>query len=140
MDEQALLGTWRLISWTRTDVATGAVSDAMGADPIGYIAYHGDGRMMAFVANRQRRNATADGYSDADKVALFDTMLAYCARYTLEGDRVIHHVDIAWNPNWERDQIRPVTIDGDMLLIHDAPGKDPQTGIDVIYRLEFQKV
>jgi hypothetical protein len=28
----------------------------------------------------------------------FDSMLAYSASYTLEEDKVIHHVDASWNP------------------------------------------
>jgi Lipocalin-like domain len=43
-----------MVSWTRKSVATGEITDAMGADPIGYIAYHADGRMMALVVNRHR--------------------------------------------------------------------------------------
>src|SRR5271169_5237317 len=49
-----IIGTWRMISWTRTVVATGATTDAMGADPNGYIAYHDDGRMLALVVDRQK--------------------------------------------------------------------------------------
>ena len=140
MDRQTLLGTWRMISWTRTMVATGEISDAMGADPIGYIAYHADGRMMAFVANRHRPKPGGTALSHTDKAALFDTMLAYTAAYTLEADRVIHHVEAAWNPAWETDLIRPVAIEGDRLVIHNAPGKDADTGAQLIYRLEFEKV
>jgi hypothetical protein len=72
-------------------------------------------------------------------VALFDTMLAYTATYTVEDDRVIHHVDAAWNPAWLGDLIRPFTLDGDILVISGAPSKDPTTGEDVIYRIEFQR-
>jgi hypothetical protein len=46
-DGLALLGTWKMVSWTREVVATGAITDVMGTDPISYIAYHADGRMMA---------------------------------------------------------------------------------------------
>ncbi len=34
-DESGLLGTWKMLSWTREVVATGEVTDAMGPDPIG---------------------------------------------------------------------------------------------------------
>jgi len=53
-DATALLGTWKMVSWTREVVATGETSDAMGPNPIGYIAYHADGRMMALVIKRNR--------------------------------------------------------------------------------------
>jgi hypothetical protein len=31
--------------------------------------------------------------SDEEKIALFDTMFAYSGGYTVESDRVVHHVD-----------------------------------------------
>ena len=139
-DTADLIGSWRMVSWTREAVATGDVSDAMGPDPVGYIAYHADGRMMATVF-RAERPAAKDGlWSDADKARLFDTMLAYVARYSLSGGRVIHHVERAWNPNWEMDLSRPFTLDGRRLTISGAPGVDPSTGEEVIYRMEFEKV
>lgn len=55
VDASALLGTWRMISWTKRLLATGVTTDAMGPNPIGYIAYHADGRMMALVVNGRRR-------------------------------------------------------------------------------------
>ena len=140
-DASALLGTWKMVSWTRKVLATGEVSDAMGPDPIGYIAYHADGRMMALVLKRDRPPLAGTAPTDEEKIRLFDTMLAYSATYTLEGDKVVHHVDAAWNPAWAgTDLTRPFTLDGDTLVISGASSKDPATGGDVIYRIEFTKV
>jgi SOS-response transcriptional repressor LexA len=35
--------------------------------------------------------------------------------------------------------IRPFTLDGDTLVISGAPSKDPATGEDVVYRIEFER-
>ncbi|MBB4233940.1 hypothetical protein GGD57_000478 [Rhizobium esperanzae] len=130
-----------MLSWTREIVATGEITDAMGPDPIGYISYNSDGRMMALVVNRHRPALKGERPSDDEKIALFDSMLAYSASYTLEEGRVIHHVDASWNPAWgASDLIRPFSLDGDTLVIGDAPGIDPATGEEVIYRIEFRKV
>lgn len=128
-----------MLSWTRQSVATGEIGHAMGPNPIGYLAYHADGRMMAVVFNRDRPLKGALP-TDEEKVALFDSMLAYSASYTLEDGMVIHHVDGAWNPAWNGALIRPYRIEGERLFISGAPGKDPTTGEDVLYALEFQKV
>ena len=139
-DAAALIGTWRMLSWTRTVVATGVTTDAMGANPNGYIAYHADGRMMALVVDRRRQGLPSTSSTDEEKAALFDSMLAYSGTYAIEGDCVIHRVDAAWNPNWKGDLIRPFTLNGATLVISGAPGRDPRTGEDVIYRMEFRKV
>lgn len=139
-DASALIGSWRMLSWTRTSVSTGKTTDALGPSPIGYIAYHPDGRMMASVFRRDRPSPGPAGWTDVEKARLFDDMLAYVASYTLEGDRVVHHVDGSWNPIWGGELSRPFTLEGDRLVISGAPGTDPATGEEVVYRMEFTKV
>jgi hypothetical protein len=74
-------------------------------------------------------------------IALFDSMLAYSASYTLVDDEVIHYVDASWNPAWGvSDLTRPYTREGDTLVISGPPGQDPITREEVIYRMEFRKV
>jgi hypothetical protein len=138
-DTKSLLGTWKMVSWTQEIVATGATADVMGPSPIGYIAYHADGRMIALVFRRDRPPLSGAVPTNEEKVKLFDTMLAYTAAYTVEADRIIHHVDAAWTPAWIGDLIRPYKLDGDLLTISGAPSKDPATGQDVVYRIVFQK-
>jgi hypothetical protein len=139
-DLENLIGSWRMDRWTRTSVATGETTDALGSSPIGYIAYHRDGRMMATVLRRDRLAPAERKWTEAEKAQLFDDMLAYVASYRLEGDRVIHHDDGSWNPNWGGELSRPFTLQADRLVISGAPGIDPATGEEVIYRMEFTKV
>ncbi|NDV99156.1 lipocalin-like domain-containing protein [Salipiger sp. PrR002] len=134
-----LIGSWRMKAWTRTAVATGETTDALGPAPIGYIAYHSCGRMMATVFRRDRLPPGDRPWTVEEKAALFDDMLAYVASYRLEGDRVIHEVDGSWNPKWQGALERPFTLAGDRLVISGAPGTDPATGEEVIYRMEFTK-
>ena len=137
---KGILGSWRMLSWTRTAVATGEVTDALGPDPIGYIAYHDDGRMMAYVQRRDRPLPEGDPTVER-KANLFDSMLAYTASYRIEGNTVIHTVDGSWNPAWGTEPLlRPFELDEDSLVIAGAPGRDPVTGEDVVYRMEFERV
>ena len=50
----ALLGTWKMVSWTKEVVATGETCDALGPDPVGYISCQPDGDMMALVVRSDR--------------------------------------------------------------------------------------
>lgn len=139
-DAKALIGSWRMNAWTRTSVATGETTDALGPEPIGYIAYHPDGRMMATVFRRDRHPPQEAAWTADQKARLFDDMLAYVATYRLEEGRVIHEVEGSWNPNWQGLLSRPFTLDGDRLVISGAPGTDPRTGEEVVYRMEFTRV
>ncbi|MBZ9793002.1 lipocalin-like domain-containing protein [Rhizobium sp. 3T7] len=137
----ALHGTWRMVSWKRKMVASGTVSDVMGPDPVGFLSYQPDGRMMALVVSSERPVSNGKMPTDSEKVALFDSMLAYAGTYTFDNGRVIHHVDASWNPAWGvTDLVRPFSIDGNRLRISGAPGVDPATGEEVIYELEFRKI
>ncbi|MGI3212367.1 lipocalin-like domain-containing protein [Roseovarius tibetensis] len=138
-DIKALIGSWRMDTWTRTSVATGETTDALGPSPIGYIAYHPCGRMMASVFRRDRFPPKARAWTVEEKATLFDDMLAYVASYRLEENRVIHEVDGSWNPNWQGVLDRPFNLDGNRLFINGAPGIDPATGEEVIYSMEFTK-
>ena len=57
-DNSGIEGTYRLISSTRTIVATGQVEDAFGSDPIGYITYGKDHRMTVLIVKRDRPKPT----------------------------------------------------------------------------------
>ncbi|MGO4620907.1 lipocalin-like domain-containing protein [Ensifer sp. 2YAB10] len=136
-----LLGTWKMLSWKREVVATGETSDAMGADPIGYLSYDGDGRVTAVVVKRDRPKLKGAVPTDDEKAALFDTMLAYAGSYRLEDGRIIHHLDASWNPAWGMSElIRPFVVEGDKLVIYGAPAIDPRTGEEVTYHLEFRRM
>ncbi len=126
-----------MVSWTRTAVAGGVTADAMGPDPYGYIAYHADGRLALIVGREGRKSRSPPTTVEA---ALFDTMLAYAASYEFEDGKVIHHVDAAWRPEWGPHLIRPFKLEGDRLVISGAPGKDPVSGEEVVYAMEFRRV
>ena len=95
---------------------------------------------MATVFRRDRPTPGSDGWTVDKKAELFDDMLAYVASYTLEDDRVVHHIEGSWNPSWAGDLARPFTLNGNRLIMSGAPGTDPKTGEKVIYRMEFLKV
>ena len=51
---EELYGTWRLISNTRTVLATGETTDAFGKSPHGFINYGRDGRMLVLIVAGER--------------------------------------------------------------------------------------
>jgi len=79
---ETLEGTYRLVSATRTIVATGEVEDSFSArNPIGYITYGKDHRMMVLMARSDRPKVTFADITDAQRIALFDSMAAYGGSY-----------------------------------------------------------
>jgi hypothetical protein len=130
-----------MTSWTYEALDTGHVQDALGADPRGYIVYSPDGRVMVLVLNKERRAPVTLPPTDEEKIALFDTMFAYSGTYTVEDDRVIHHIDMSWNHSWEgTNQIRFITIEGNRLTYRSAPAANPLTGEECVHTVLFERV
>jgi len=67
--------------------------------------------------------------TDEERVKLHQTMTAYAGTYSVEGEKVIHHVDISWNEAWTgTDQIRFYKLEGNTLTIKAAPNKSTIDG------------
>jgi hypothetical protein len=137
----ALLGTWRMTSWKREFTATGEMLDALGPDPVGVINYGADGRVYAHIVSKDRPPPASMPPSNDEKVRLFDSMISYTGTYTLDDEKVVHHLDSSWNEAWTgTDQVRFYRLDGNRLLITSPPSPDPYTGREVVHRIEFEKI
>ena len=79
--------------------------------------------------------------TDQERVRLHQTMNAYGGTYTVQGDKVTHHVDISWNEAWTgTEQIRFFKLDGNILTITSAPIKSPIDGREGRAVLVWEKV
>jgi len=107
-----LVGHWRLVSFVEYR-ADGTPFEVFGPDPKGFISYLPNGRMSVVFAGAQRTRFAGAwaGVTDRQKAEAYDAMVAYSGRYTDHGDRVVHHVEVCWIPNWEgRDLERTLTF------------------------------
>ena len=134
-----LLGTWKLKSHVVT-TAAGDRSTPYGESPTGYLSYSVDGRMQVIGAAKPRRAATGATPTVDERVALYDTMFAYAGEYSIESDKVIHHVDISWNEIWTgTDQVRRFELNGNSLTLTTNIA-DPITGDVTSYSVVWERV
>ena len=97
--------------------------------------------MHAIVVRRDRATPQNLPPTVAEKLRLFDSMLAYAGSHSLEEDKVVHHVDTSWNQAWTNtDLIRFYKFENGLLTITGAPAADPYSGQEVVHRMEFRKV
>src|SRR4051812_35138294 len=116
-DKEKLYGVWRLDSFVYEDAQTKEKKGLFGEQPKGFLILLPTGRMAAIL--------TADGrkvpQSDPERVAAFQSLLAYSGKFRLEGDKFITKVEVAWNEAWVgTDQARTYKLDGDKLFIISA--------------------
>lgn len=111
IQKEMLIGTWKLVSASNmTD--KGIVNDeAYGRNPIGFLTYTADGRMMAIITDGGRKPLSKYWRvaPAGEKAEAFSTSLSYAGTFTLSGDRVTHHVEAASDPNRvNRDLVRVI--------------------------------
>jgi hypothetical protein len=138
-DRNPLLGTWKLQSHVATTDAGERIT-LYGEHPTGYLSYSADGRMQAIGASDGRSAPPAPTWTADQRARLFDTMFAYAGTYTLESDKVTHHVDISWNHLWSgTDQVRFYKLTGNTLIITTRE-VNPTTGTNAHYVVTWEKV
>lgn len=124
-----LEGTYRLVSATRTILATGEVEQSFGDHPSGYIIYSKDRRMMVLIVRADRPRPDFKTITDEDRVTLFDTMAAYAGRYRFDGKVIRHEIDVSWNNILTgTTQVRQVRKDGDRLIYTTRASPAPTDG------------
>ena len=112
--ESNIVGSWNLVSLLTKDVATGSTTSPLGEHPKGRLVYTPQGRMMALLVHERRSSPQID----EDRINLHKNMVAYSGRYKVEGEKVVHYVDVSWNESLTgTDQVRFFKLEGDKLTI-----------------------
>ena len=72
---------------------------------------------------------------------MFRSVLAYAGTYTIEGNKVTHHVDISWNEVWTgTHQTRIARFDGDRVHLSTKPTPDPVDGRLSVRTMTWEKM
>jgi Lipocalin-like domain len=110
-----LTGTWKLVSWlTRFD--GGDTVEPYGPNAKGRLVLTPDSHWIIILTGANRKPAK----TIEEKAALFDSVLAYSGKYTVEGDKIITHVEMSSNEIYtgaNQDQTRFFRIEGNKLIL-----------------------
>ena len=121
------LGTWSLMGVDREEAGTGRKLD-VGVTSEGFISYQPDGRMSVVISRVE------PGKPDP-------IITCYAAKWTLDGDKVYHDIDIAMRPEWTHTrQIRHFTFEGDTLTLRPPVSDDYLHGVVTSRALKWKKV
>lgn len=141
-DAQSLVGTWRLVSFTRNYIQTGEVVDAFGPSPQGVITYGADGRFSVFIMAKNRpRPADLTKVTDKERLELYNTLIAYAGHYAFDGKVVTHNVELSANGTWNgTSQLRDVAINGDRVSLTTRPAPNFTDGRMVTAVLTWERL
>ncbi|HEV7370711.1 lipocalin-like domain-containing protein [Arenibaculum sp.] len=136
-----LVGTWRLRSHRQQTVETGETFSPRGERPSGLLTYTADGRFSVLNVPGDRKLPASVKPTSEEALALFDGLTAYAGRYTIVGDKVVHHVEVSWNQLWTgTDQVRGFAVAGDALTIVAGPDPSPIDGKLSVSTLSWDRV
>jgi hypothetical protein len=117
-----LVGTWKLVSASGTTSAGERIDAPYGISPVGYLNYTADGRISSVISYGGRKPLSMGGGKIEEQAEAFNTFLAYAGRYSLSGDKVIHHIEVSSIQNYvDRDLIRTVKFEGDRITLITPP-------------------
>jgi len=136
----AIAGVWKLKSYSRRFLDTGEVRSDMA--PHAYILYTAGGFMMSITVEGNRQPPASAVLTDEERVRLFNSIVsAYSGRYTVDGNKVIHTVDISWNEAWTgTQQVRYFEVKGDELTIETTPRTSGTDARQFINTLKWDRV
>jgi hypothetical protein len=139
---QPFIGTWKLVSYVREKIPSGAKSDVLGPHPSGYINYGADGRMILIIVAGDRKRPAGPIATPEEAQALIGSMLSYAGTFTVdtEAKTVTHRVDVSWNESRTGETyVRNYKLDGDKLILTTPASTDPVTGKKSVRTLVWQK-
>jgi hypothetical protein len=129
----SIVGTWRLVSAFEEETESKAVHKTLGDNPSGLLTYTSDGRVMTILTDSSRKPTAAPKPTDAEAAQLFVTMIAYAGRYTLEGEKITHHIDISWNEAWNgTDRWRYFEMKNNRLALKSPPFVSPFSNKEIV--------
>lgn len=135
-----LIGAWRLVDW-RIEYGR-KTSRPFGDDAGGILVYTADGWMSATMWASPRTPwsaASARQATVASRATAAEEYLAYCGRWRLEDDIVVHLVEGSLNPLLAGTrQSRRARLDGDLLVLS-ADENDAASGAARRHVIEWRR-
>ena len=112
------------MSWS-AGTSDGAVTHPLGERADGSILYTPRGWMTVTFVRADRASLSTDdvlGGSEAERAEAYSSYVAYCGTYEVEGNVVIHRVQMSLFPNWVgSEQKRYFELAGDELVLRSPP-------------------
>ncbi|MCE5214218.1 MAG: lipocalin-like domain-containing protein [Methanobacterium sp.] len=138
--EKNIMGTWKLIKFEmKTD---DKISQPFGENPLGYLFYHENGRMAVLISKENRKTVSTQDITnipETEKSQLADGFIGYTGKYEILDDKIIHHVEISFIPNWMGRPLERFYQHHNGKLVLETPAEEIE-GSKFISRLIWEKI
>jgi hypothetical protein len=85
--------------------------------------------MMTIFVSRDRHKPAGAALTPRESEELYKSLVSYTGTYTVQADKMVHHVDVSWNQAWTgTDQTRSYKFEGDRLILATTLSPDARDG------------
>ena len=135
-----VVGVWKIISIETKEVVSGKAVRPLG-DVVGTFTFTNGGRFSGMVFSVNRKAPAAANATEAERVALFNSMVAYNGVYRTDGNKLNLTIDNSHIQSWNSTQrLFTVELSGTRLTGRTAPLKAATTGLDVFAEFIWEKL
>lgn len=129
----AIVGVWKVVSIETKEVESGKVTYPLGDQLSGTFVFTPGGRFSGMVFGANRKTPATANATEAERLALFNSLVAYNGVYRTEGDRLVMKIDNSHIQSWNGlDRSLTIRINGKKLTGRSAPLKAASTGLEVV--------
>jgi hypothetical protein len=129
----AIIGVWKVVSIETKEVQSGKITHPLGDQLTGTFVFTPGGRFSGMVFSANRKAPAVANATEAERLALFNSLVAYNGVYRTEGDRLIMTIESSHIQSWNGlDRILTLQINATKLTGRSAPLKAASTGLEVI--------
>ncbi|HJP67942.1 MAG TPA: lipocalin-like domain-containing protein [Sphingomicrobium sp.] len=138
---QALVGAWRLVSLETKEVQSGKVARPMGDQVAGAFVFTKGGHFSGMVFRGDRKAPEGPNATETERVALFNSLVAYHGTYRTEGDKLIMKIANSHIQSWNgTERVLTIELNGTRLTGRSAPLRAASTGLEVIAENVWERV
>jgi len=122
LSNRRLAGTWKLISASSKTPNGEQIDTPYGSNPTGLLTYTEEGRVASVISYGGRKPLPLTGGTTEQQAEAFKTCLAYAGVYTLDGDKIVHHVEVSSIQNYVgRELARQIKFEDDRIILVTPP-------------------
>ena len=137
----SIVGTWKITSQVRREIASGTTVKIFGEKPAGYFVVTKGGRVIWFFVSDDRKAPASANLTDAERASLFRSLAGGSGTYKIEGKKMTVRYDTSWHQLWTgTDVVTDAEVSGTTLTLTTAPFKSPQDGKDVTVVTTWERV
>ncbi len=118
-----ITGTWKLKSFESRS-KDGDVFYPFGENPEGFLIYDESGYMSGMISRADRHNLSvnAANMGENEKSSLSEGFIGYSGKYEILDDKIVHHVEMSFIPNWIGKPLdRFYSFENDYLVLKTPP-------------------